>query len=38
MSGPSDTHVDPEDTIKILLATDIHLGYNYCKKRGASLK
>jgi len=30
----SRSHVDPEDTINILVATDIHLGFDYSKKRG----
>ncbi|KAL6445377.1 hypothetical protein ACFW04_002289 [Cataglyphis niger] len=34
MSESSSTHVDPEDTINILVATDIHLGFDYSKKRG----
>lgn len=34
MSESSGTHVDPEDTINILVATDIHLGFDYSKKRG----
>lgn len=38
MSEASDAQIDPEDTVKILVATDIHLGYNYSKKRGSFLK
>lgn len=35
MSGTSDNlRVDPEDTINILVATDIHLGFDYNRKRG----
>lgn len=34
MSESSSTDIDPEDTIKILVATDIHLGFDYNKKRG----
>ncbi|KOX68243.1 Double-strand break repair protein MRE11 [Melipona quadrifasciata] len=34
-SGKSrDSKRNPDDTIKILIATDIHLGYEYNKKRG----
>lgn len=34
MSGSSTDTLDPEDTINILVATDIHLGFNYSKKKG----
>ncbi|KYM84030.1 Double-strand break repair protein MRE11 [Atta colombica] len=34
MSESANTHVDPQDTINILVATDIHLGFDYSKKRG----
>lgn len=34
MSESSNVHVDPEDTINVLVATDIHLGFDYSKKRG----
>ncbi|KAG5319523.1 MRE11 protein, partial [Acromyrmex heyeri] len=34
MSESANTHVDPQDTISILVATDIHLGFDYSKKRG----
>lgn len=37
MSESSSTHVDPEDTMNILVATDIHLGFDYSKKRGLFL-
>lgn len=29
-----DSKRNPNDTIKILIATDIHLGFEYNKKRG----
>ncbi|XP_012221953.1 double-strand break repair protein MRE11 [Linepithema humile] len=34
MSGHVD--IDPEDTITVLVATDIHLGFNYSKKKGGN--
>lgn len=34
MSGSAGTSIDPEDTINILVATDLHLGFNYSKKKG----
>ena len=37
MSESSSIRIDPEDTISILVATDIHLGFNYSKKRGLFL-
>lgn len=38
MSESSSTHVDPDDTINVLVATDIHLGFDYSKKRGLFLR
>jgi len=38
MSESSSAHLDPEDTINILVATDIHLGFDYSKKRGLFLR
>lgn len=37
MSESSETRIDPEDTISILVATDIHLGFDYSKQRGSFL-
>lgn len=34
MAETSNSSRDPEDTVKILVATDIHLGYSHDKKRG----
>lgn len=36
-SSETPTPRDPEDTIRILVATDIHLGFDYSKKRGLCL-
>lgn len=37
MSESSSTRIDPEDTISVLVATDIHLGFDYSKQRGSFL-
>lgn len=34
MPKSSNANIDPQDTIKILVATDIHLGFDHSKQRG----